>query len=120
MAKVKGLFVLASEVEPYKTLQADRVNDVVRKMGASATITLPLAPGSALLLRLDEIQWEFGYEDSAVGTRPGLSVDISWALLEAPDDPVHVATCSPSPEPLRTPGGGVSRRRGARLARGRT
>jgi hypothetical protein len=82
VGKVKGSFVLASELERHKTPAMNRVEAFNRKMGASATITLPVTPGSALLLRLDRIQWDFGYEESTVGTRPGVIVDVSWALGE--------------------------------------
>jgi hypothetical protein len=81
-AKVKGRFVLASEVEHYTKPPKDMEEDFRRKMGASATITLPITPGSALLLRLDWIVWDEGYDWAGVVSRPGMFIDVSWALGE--------------------------------------
>jgi hypothetical protein len=82
VAKVKGSFALASELERYKAPPTGEFETALRKMGASATITLPLAPGSALLLRLDRIEWDSGYESSSVGIEPGILIDVSWAVGE--------------------------------------
>ena len=80
VAKVKGRFTLISEVasKPPKSQQ----EAVERQMGASATITLPITPGSALLLRLDGIAWDEGYDWAGVVARPGWLFDVSWALGE--------------------------------------
>ena len=81
--RVKVRFSLAAELARYKDLPADSRNDLLRKMGASATITVPVAPGSALLLRLDRMGWDDGYEGSSVFSSGGVVVDASWAIGEA-------------------------------------
>ena len=51
-------------------------------MGTSATITFPVTQGSALLLRIDRMYWDDGYDSSGAYTQPGILVDVSWALGE--------------------------------------
>jgi hypothetical protein len=81
-ARVKGTFVLAAETEEHKAPSTNPGGELQRKMGAAATITLPVMQGSALLLRLDVIAWDEGYSESNVITVPGMLVDVSWAAGE--------------------------------------
>jgi hypothetical protein len=81
-AKVKGKFSLLSELERYKKAPTSVQEDMERKMGGSATITLPVTPGSAALLRLDSISWEEEWDWSGVVASPWLFIDVSWALGE--------------------------------------
>jgi hypothetical protein len=81
-AKVKGRFTLASEVEHHDKPPTTREDEMERKMGASATLTIPVTPGSAALLRLDRIAWAEEYEFAGVTSGPGMLIDISWALGE--------------------------------------
>jgi hypothetical protein len=81
-AKAKATFSPASALPRYKSPPSNVVDDLTRKMGASVTITFPTTPGSALLLRVDRIGWDDGYDGSNVFTLPGMLVDVSWALGE--------------------------------------
>jgi hypothetical protein len=82
LENVKGQFVMASELERYKAPPTDVVGDLTRKMGASATVTFQVTPGSAFVLNLAKIGWDHGYEGSVVITRIGVLIDVSWALGE--------------------------------------
>jgi hypothetical protein len=82
VAKVKGRFTLVSEVQHDNKPPKNEQEDAERQMGASATITLPIAPGSALLLRLDAIAWDEDYNWAGVVSRAGWLFDVSWALGE--------------------------------------
>ena len=82
VAKVKGTLSPASELPRFKKPPSNIEEALTRKMGASATITFPVTPGSAFLLRLDTIGWDDGYDGSNVFTSAGMLVDVSWALGE--------------------------------------
>ncbi len=81
-AKAKATFTLAAELERYQKGTDTFYLPRTRQMGASATVTFPVAQGSALLLRIDQIGWDDGYEGSSVFTQPGILVDVSWAAGE--------------------------------------
>ena len=83
VAKVKGSFSLLSGLEGYKKPPTSTKEDLERKMGDAVTITLPLTPGTAALLRIDRISWDEEWDWSGVVASPGMLVDVSWALGEA-------------------------------------
>jgi hypothetical protein len=82
LAKVKGTIPLVSEVERPTKPTADWAETATRNMGVSATVTFPVAPGSALVLEIDQIDIDNGYEGSVVFTHPWALVDVSWAVGE--------------------------------------
>jgi hypothetical protein len=82
LTNVKASFVtLAERDHPAKppSYIGERIK---RKMGVSITITLPVTPGSATLLRLDKMDWDDGYNESMAFTSPGCNIDVAWALGE--------------------------------------
>jgi hypothetical protein len=81
-AKAKARFSLASELEHFEKAPQSIGEDMERKMGDLVTVTFPVSPGSATLLRVDGISWEEEYEGSLVLTRAGPMVDVTWALGE--------------------------------------
>jgi hypothetical protein len=83
LSTVKGSFVLASTLARHEAPPTEIHEDLYRKMGASATVTFQLKPGSGLVLGIDQIGWDFNYDgDSNVFSRPGMLIDVSWALGE--------------------------------------
>ena len=83
VAKVKGKFAMSSELPRYAQPPTDETSDLSRKMGASATVTFPVRPGGAVVLRVDFIDWDVSYDGGmSVITRPGMLIDVSWALGE--------------------------------------
>ena len=81
-AKAKGKFLILSEILPTKQAPTSVQEGMERKMGVSATITIPVTPGSAVLLRLDWVSWEEEWDWSGVVASPGIFIDVSWALGE--------------------------------------
>lgn len=79
---VSGDFEMSAELPRYAKPPQNVVEDLSRKMGASATITFQARAGSAMLLSLDEIGWDESYDGSNVFSRSGILVDVSWALGE--------------------------------------
>lgn len=79
---VTGQFEMAAELPRYAKPPESIVEDLSRKMGASATVTFPARPGRAMLLSLDEIGWDESYDGSNVFSRSGIILDVSWARGE--------------------------------------
>jgi hypothetical protein len=81
-SKVKAKFMLSYEIEHFDKPPSSEGDDLMRKAGATAIVTLPLAPGSAVLLRLDTIFWDDEYSFSGLISRAGPLLDVSWAAGE--------------------------------------
>jgi len=79
LSSVKGQFELSAKLPRYAKPPENIVEYLSRKMGASATITFQVQPGSAFVLSLDEIGWDETYDGSNVFSRAGILVDVSWA-----------------------------------------
>ncbi len=79
---VKATFSLASELPRYAAAPTDRMQELTRKMGAAATVTFQARPGSAILLTVDEMGWDEGYDGASAFSSPGIVLDVSWALGE--------------------------------------
>jgi len=84
LSAVKGTFGLVNGEERFKNVPATNEIDVMtRRMGAHATITFQVQPGSAVLLSLDQIGWEFNYDGGGfVFSGPGTLLEASWAFGE--------------------------------------
>lgn len=81
-ANMKGSFALMSTLDAFKDPPKDDHDRMTRKMGASATTTFQMKPGTAFVLQLDELFWNENYGDISVEPRAGFMVDVSWALGE--------------------------------------
>lgn len=84
VSHVKGSFVLAGALEQYKKLPSRVDTELLKKMGASVTVTLQMKPGGSSMVQIDRIWWAtnaYG-EDGAVIVAPGFVVEASWALGE--------------------------------------
>ncbi|HTJ80176.1 MAG TPA: hypothetical protein VL400_00595 [Polyangiaceae bacterium] len=83
LSAVKAKFLLAKETDGYKAAPKDEFEELTRHMGSAATITFPVQPGTAFVLSLDQMGWEFNYDGGAwVFSGPGMLVDVSWARGE--------------------------------------
>lgn len=82
VSTAKGSFVLAGTQERYKSLPSRVDTDLIRKMGASATVTFQVKPGGSVVLGLDRISWATGWDGGEVVVGTGILVDVSWALGE--------------------------------------
>jgi hypothetical protein len=82
LSSTKAFFLLAYELDRYKAPPQNGMEELTRKMGASATITFPVRPGSAELLSLDRIGWDETYDGASVFSQSGMLIDVSWALGE--------------------------------------
>jgi hypothetical protein len=80
---VKASFVPASNVGLFQKAPTSPIEELTRKMGASATVTFPIRPGTAVVLGIDQLGWDHHYDGgSNVMTSPGILVDASWAAGE--------------------------------------
>jgi hypothetical protein len=83
LSAVKAKLFPASESELHKAPSTDRMEQVARQTGASATITVQLRPGSAFVLAIDRISSSWEYDGGfSVSSLPDRFIDVSWAKGE--------------------------------------